>query len=141
MHKNASFLGCFVFFFVPKRRKLEGGALKAEAAKYSTEVQQKEHKRKVPKATLRNKGQGVATTEEKQKAQKAAQTNVHLLKSFLDSSSSVGWLSLGTLAALVLQSANAQQTKSTHPSKMDLRAQASRQLTSGVCFDLILVSV
>ena len=57
---DASFLRCFVFLFVPKRRKLEGGALKAETAKYSTEVQQKEHKRKVPKATLRNKGQGVA---------------------------------------------------------------------------------
>ena len=51
------------------QKKLEGGALKTKAAKYSTEVQQKEHKRKALEPTLRNKGQGVATTEEKQKAQ------------------------------------------------------------------------
>ena len=50
--------------------------MKAETAKYSTEVQQKEHKRKAPKPTVRNKGQGVATTEEKQKAQKAETTGL-----------------------------------------------------------------
>ena len=44
------------------------------AAKYSTEVQQKEQKRKAPKPTLRNKGLREASTEEKQKVQKAKTT-------------------------------------------------------------------
>ena len=57
-----------------KQKKLEGGAWKTRAAKYSTEVQQKEQKRKAPKPTLRNKGLGEASTEEKQKVQKAKTT-------------------------------------------------------------------
>ena len=75
MHKNASVLGCCAFLLVQTtKKKLEGGAWKTGAAKYSTEVQQKEQKRKAPKPTLRNKGLGEASTEEKQKVQKAKTT-------------------------------------------------------------------
>ena len=54
---------------------MEAGALKTKAAKYNTKVQQKEQKRKAPKPTLRNEGQGDASTEQKQKAQKAETTS------------------------------------------------------------------